>query len=57
MCFVKDNWKGRENRKAESVSEKGPKKCTQTSLELTLAFSEVAKSEIKYPLDSVLKRN
>ena len=59
LCFF-DNSRTvekEENSKAESVAEKGPKKCTKTSLELTLAFSEVAKSEIKCALDSVLKRN
>ena len=50
-----------EDKKAESVSVKDRKKCTQTSLELTLAYSEVAKAEIRWTfdsdIDSVLKGN
>ena len=58
-CFVRKSRTAEkeENNKAESVAEKGLKKCTQTSLELTLASSEVAKGEIRWALDSVLKGN
>ena len=37
-----------ENKKPESIAEKGPKKCTQISLELTFASSEVAKAEFRW---------
>ena len=59
MLFSKKSrtFKKEENSKAESVAEKGTKKCTQTSLELTLAFSEVVKAEIRWALNSALKRN
>ena len=44
-------------KRKRSVADKGPKKCTQTSLELTLASSEIAKTEIRWVLDSVLEGN
>ena len=58
-CFFKKSRtvEKEENNKPESVAGKGPEKCTQTSLELTLASSEVARAEIRKSLDSVLKGN
>ena len=40
------------NNKAASFAEKGPKKCTQTSVELTFASSEVANAEIRWTVFS-----
>ena len=56
LCFFQ---KSQEHLKRKRIAKLNQllKKCTQTSLELTLAFSEVVKAEIRWALDSALRRN